>query len=77
MVIQVGHALDNAVGVSPEQAFEILNKCAEDQSLCSYYISELAKSPDIRNRLINLLYFFSRNSGSKITSFFNLTFFYR
>jgi hypothetical protein len=49
MVVEVGKALDKAIGVSSEKAFEILDKCAKDQSLCSFYIEELAKSPDIRN----------------------------
>jgi len=48
-VIKFGNALDKAMNVSSQEAFEILDKCAEDQSLCSFYLMELAKSPDVRN----------------------------
>jgi len=48
-VIKFGNALDKAMNVSYQEAFEILDKCAEDQSLCSFYLMELAKSPDVRN----------------------------
>ncbi len=48
-VKDVGKALDNAVGVSSSEAFDILDKCSANPEVCSFYITELAKSPDIRN----------------------------
>ena len=48
-VMEVGKALDKAVGVSPSEAFDILDKCAANPELCSFYLTELAKSPDARN----------------------------
>jgi hypothetical protein len=48
-VKEVGKALDNTVGVSSSEAFDILDKCSANPEVCSFYITELAKSPDIRN----------------------------
>jgi len=48
-VIEVGKALDKAAGISSKESFNILDKCTVNQELCSFYITELAKSPETRN----------------------------
>jgi hypothetical protein len=48
-VIQVGKALDDTVGISHSEGFDILNKCLADPKMCHFYIRELAKSPGIRD----------------------------
>ena len=48
-VLEVGIALDKATGISQSQGFEVLNECLKDKNVCSYYVSEIAKSPDLRN----------------------------
>ena len=50
---ELGKLLDNAVGINTDIAYQILDKCAEDISLCNYYVLELAKSPDNRNLALN------------------------
>ena len=49
-VMEVGKTLDNTEGVSPSAAFDILDKCAANPELCSFFLTELSKSPDARNQ---------------------------
>jgi hypothetical protein len=46
---EVGKALDKAVGISSAEAFKILDVCSATPHLCSFYVAELAKTPDSRN----------------------------
>ena len=48
-VCDVGKALDKATGIGPGNAYEILDKCGDNPDLCSFYIAEIAKNPDVRN----------------------------
>ena len=48
-VQQVGRYLDQVSGVSHTDSCEILDRCVKDHSLCSFYIGELAKTPETRN----------------------------
>jgi len=48
-VNEVGKALEKAAGISSKEAFNILDKCSLNPELCSFYITELAKTPEARN----------------------------
>ena len=63
---ELGKVLDNVKGISSEDCYKILDKCAANPDLCSFYIQELAKSPDKRDLALHAV--------AKMQGFFNMKF---